>query len=112
MHDTERKPETKPALGGWTGWLLQRLRATRRREPRLQLLERITLAPRQSLALVEADGRRLLVATSADGGPAFYALDRRTAGLDRRRAGVDGRKAGAAESSARETVQRAARVSW
>jgi hypothetical protein len=39
------------------------------------LLERISLAPRQSLALIEAEGRRILVATSAEGGPAFYALD-------------------------------------
>jgi hypothetical protein len=33
------------------------------------------LAPRQSLALVEAEGRRLLVATSPEGAPTFYALD-------------------------------------
>jgi len=39
------------------------------------LLERIALAPRQSLALVEAKGRRFLVATSPEGAPAFYALD-------------------------------------
>jgi hypothetical protein len=39
--------------------------------PRLELLERIALAPRQSLALVEAEGRRFLVATSPEGAPAF-----------------------------------------
>jgi hypothetical protein len=39
------------------------------------LVERITLAPRQSLALIEAEGRRILVATSAEGRPAFYPLD-------------------------------------
>ncbi|HEX4030912.1 MAG TPA: flagellar biosynthetic protein FliO [Terracidiphilus sp.] len=65
--------------GGWTGWLLGRLlsrvRAGRRAAPRLALVERITLAPRQSLALVEAEGRRILVATSADGASAFYPLD-------------------------------------
>jgi len=60
---------------GLTGWLLARLRGHRRPGPHLVLLERITLAPRQSLALVEAEGRRLLVATSAEGAPAFYALD-------------------------------------
>ena len=38
-------------------------------------VERITLAPRQSLALVEAEGRRILVATSPKAAPAFYALD-------------------------------------
>ncbi|MGP8253667.1 MAG: flagellar biosynthetic protein FliO [Terracidiphilus sp.] len=98
LQETNRKPESKPAIGGWTGWLLGRLARTGRHEPRLQLLERITLAPRQSLALVEADGRRLLVATSADGGPAFYALD--------------GCTAGAARGSVRENSNRSARVSW
>jgi flagellar biogenesis protein FliO len=61
--------------GGLAGWLLGRLRAGRRREPRLAVLERIALAPRQSLTLVEAEGRRFLVATSPEGTPAFYALD-------------------------------------
>jgi len=83
LQEIERKPGIKPLIGGWAGLLLRRLRATRRHEPRLQLLERITLAPRQSLALVEADGRRLLVATSADGGPAFYALDSPATGMRR-----------------------------
>jgi len=66
-------------IGGIAGWLLKRLmarlRGKQRPQPRLTLVERIALAPRQSLALVEAEGRRILVATSADGGPAFYALD-------------------------------------
>jgi len=55
--------------------LLMRLRRVRSPQPRLELLERITLAPRQSLALIEADGRRFLVATSPEGGPAFLSLD-------------------------------------
>jgi len=62
--------------GGLGAWLLEKLRGRRRRTPRLALLERISLAPRQSLALIEAEGRRILVATSAEGGPAFYPLDR------------------------------------
>jgi flagellar biogenesis protein FliO len=62
-------------LGGLAGWLLQKLRRAHRGRPRLTLVERITLAPRQSLALIEAEGRRLLVATSADGASAFYPLD-------------------------------------
>ena len=71
-----------PRIGGWAGWLMRRaaVRFTKlgkgedaRR--RLALIERIALAPRQSLALVEAEGRRILVAVSAEGGPAFYALD-------------------------------------
>jgi hypothetical protein len=74
--DTTNRALTGGALaGGLTGWLLDRLRSTRRPRPRLALLERIALAPRQSLALVEAEGRRFLVATSPEGAPAFYALD-------------------------------------
>ena len=54
-----------------------RFRPHARPRPSLALLERITLAPRQSLALVEAEGRRFLIATSAEGAPAFYALNER-----------------------------------
>ena len=64
-----------PKMGGVAGWLLARLRPQSRPRPSLTLLERITLAPRQSLALVEAEGRRFLIATSAEGAPAFYALE-------------------------------------
>ena len=59
---------------GLAGWLLNRLRRTSIRTPRLALVERINLAPRQTLALIEADGERVLVATSPEGAPAFYAL--------------------------------------
>lgn len=64
-------------VGGLTGWLLAWLARPRirRAAPRLTLVERIALAPRQSLALVEAEGRRILVATSADGASAFFPLD-------------------------------------
>lgn len=45
-------------------------------EPRrLAVVERVALAPRQSLALVEADGRRFLVATAAEGAPVFFPVD-------------------------------------
>lgn len=60
---------------GLGAWLVETLRGRRRAEPRLALLERISLAPRQSLALVEAEGQRILVATSTDGGQAFFPLD-------------------------------------
>lgn len=60
---------------GLAAWLLDRLRRGPRAQPRLALVERIALAPRQSLSLIEAEGRRLLVATSPDGSPCFYALD-------------------------------------
>lgn len=65
----------RPAIGGLAGWLLSHLRVRTRPTPKLALLERITLAPRQTVALIEADGRRLLIATSSEGAPAFYALD-------------------------------------
>jgi len=92
-------------IDGLAGWLMAKLRGRPRVERRLALLERIALAPRQSLALVEAEGRRILVATSADGGPAFYPLDeghRLNAG---EQTGVRGTRRGAAE-------RRQPRVSW
>jgi flagellar biogenesis protein FliO len=90
--------EMRAAVGGLAGWFLSRLRHdSRHRQPRLELLERIALAPRQSLALVEAEGRRFLVATSPEGAPAFYALEER------------GRQAAARQAG---PVRPAARVSW
>jgi hypothetical protein len=66
----------RPGLAGWLiARMTERLRGARRSQPRLALVERIALAPRQSLALVEAEGRRFLVASSPDGAPAFYPLD-------------------------------------
>jgi Flagellar biosynthesis protein, FliO len=71
-----RNPSARAVpIGGLAAWLLARLRRAPRPRPRLTLLERIALAPRQSLALVEAEGRHLLVVTSAEGGSAFYPLD-------------------------------------
>ncbi len=94
------EPGSGPAhsTGGVAGRLLERLmarlRARELAQPRLALVERIALAPRQSLALVEAEGRRILVAMSAEGGPAFYALD------DSERA------------ASRSSAHRSSRVSW
>ena len=62
-------------IGGIAGWLLRRLRRTSGSGQRLELVERIALAPRQSLVLIEAEGRRILVVTSTDGAPAFFPLD-------------------------------------
>jgi len=64
-----------PPIRGWAGWLMGKLHATGRAQPQLRLVERIALAPRQSLALVEAEGRRFLVAMASDGAPAFYPLE-------------------------------------
>ncbi|HEY2861252.1 MAG TPA: flagellar biosynthetic protein FliO [Terracidiphilus sp.] len=69
-------PIEKNAPGGLAGWLLARWRNRTHTEPRLSLLERISLAPRQTLCLVEAEGRRFLIASTPEGGPAFYPLDR------------------------------------
>ena len=66
---------TRNGIGGVAGWLVERLRRTEAVRPRLAVLDRVTLCPKQSLALVEAEGQRILVATSAEGGPAFYPLD-------------------------------------
>jgi hypothetical protein len=82
------------AVGGLAGWLVAKLRSRPQPVSRLALVERIALAPRQSLALVEAEGRRILVATSAEGGPAFYALD------------------DSGRAASRSPVQRSPRVSW
>jgi hypothetical protein len=68
----------KTALpGGLAGWLLFRWQNRTRTQPRLALLERISLAPRQTLNLVEVEGRRFLIASSPEGGPAFYPLNSR-----------------------------------
>jgi flagellar biogenesis protein FliO len=77
MRQNNQNEDARTArVGGLVGWMLNRLRVRGSRRPqRLTLLERIALAPRQSLALVEAEGRRFLVATSPEGAPAFYALD-------------------------------------
>lgn len=68
-----------PSPGGLAGWLIERIGRRQKRQPRLELIERISLAPRQSLALVEVEGRRVLVACSADSTPAFLPLNSRTA---------------------------------
>lgn len=99
-----------PPLGGWAGWLVARLRGTGRPRPQLKLLERIAIAPRQSLALVEAEGRRFLVATSGDGAPAFYPLDEPKPRTGARLASL-GVRAPASRSSHTESLS-AARISW
>jgi hypothetical protein len=64
--------------GGLTGWVLAKLHGHDRPRPQLAVLERISLAPRQTLTLIEASGQRLLVATSADGSPVFYPMGDRS----------------------------------
>lgn len=70
----------QPALSwGLAGRLLDRLHRRAESQPRLALVERINLAPRQTLALIEADGQLFLVATSPEGPPVFYPLRTATA---------------------------------
>lgn len=117
--EQQRAKEAQPARktpgspGGWTGWFLSRLHHRRSQRPRLELLERISLAPRQSLALVEAEGRRFLVATSAEGGPAFYPLDQeaRSETDSEAQSGRDSFSAALIEETARPQAHRV-RVSW
>jgi hypothetical protein len=71
----QKSEGSKTKAAGLSEWVLERLRGSSRPQPRLTLVERIALAPKQSLALVEAEGRRFLVATSAEGTPVFYPLD-------------------------------------
>lgn len=55
-------------------WVMNRLRHRAVTQRRLMVIERIHLAPRQTLALVEADGHKLLVATSGEGTSTFFQL--------------------------------------
>jgi hypothetical protein len=84
--------------------MLKHLRGRRGAEPRLAVLERIALAPRQTLALVEADGRRFLVATSPEGTPSFQALDAAVPHTAKRTARVS--------RPDRARPDREARISW
>jgi len=58
---------------GLAAWLLNRFKR-RSLQPRLALVERIVLAPRQAVSLIEADGQRILVATSPEGASSFFPL--------------------------------------
>gem|GEM_PF-5541396 len=69
-----RKTGSNTGPGGLAWWLLGKLRGARSAEPRLTLVERISIAPRQTLALVEVEGQRFLVASSAEGASSFYPL--------------------------------------
>jgi hypothetical protein len=92
LQDVRKAGSTAPAgfraaeFRGLAGWLLARFRNVGRglskEAPNLALVERITFAPRQTLALVEAEGRRFLVASSSEGAPAFLALDSRRSGSE------------------------------
>jgi hypothetical protein len=52
------------------GWQISAARPSR-----LALIARIELGARQTVALIEAEGQRLLVASSADGAASFFSLN-------------------------------------
>jgi hypothetical protein len=64
------------------GWFLSKLSRDPKVRPRLTLIERITLAPKQTLALIEAEGRHFLVAMSQESAPCLYPLDPEVKSLD------------------------------
>jgi flagellar biogenesis protein FliO len=74
VHRQPTRGVLSPLRPGMTAWLLSRFRRREFQQPRLALVERIILAPRQTVALIEADGQRVLVATSPEGAPAFFPL--------------------------------------
>jgi hypothetical protein len=62
---------TNKRSDGLAKWIFGLLHRAPLQQPRLVVLERIILAPKQTLALVQVDGSQVLVATSLDGTPAF-----------------------------------------
>lgn len=64
-------------IPNWTGIVgrlfghIHQIAATPRR---LAVVQRISVGPRQSIALIEADGEALLVGTSSEGPPQFYRI--------------------------------------
>ena len=75
MKEGLEKWKNPAAVERFAGWILGRLRHAQRADDRLKLIQRIQVAPKQGLALVEVEGRRLLLATGSDGAPAFFPLE-------------------------------------
>jgi Flagellar biosynthesis protein, FliO len=73
--DNPRHHLAKRLGSGLAAWILNNWQPSLARPVRLALIARIPLGPRQTVALVEAEGRHLLVATSADGAASFFPLD-------------------------------------
>jgi hypothetical protein len=73
--DNPRHPLAKRLGSGLAAWILNNWQTSLARPTRLALIARIPLGPRQAVALIEAEGMHLLVATSADGAASFFPLD-------------------------------------
>ena len=72
--DNPRHQLAKRLGSGLAAWLLNNWQPSLARPVRLALIARVPLGPRQSVALIEAEGMHLLVATSADGAASFFPL--------------------------------------
>lgn len=72
------------ARHGLAGWLLERIGHSSKTRPRLALVERISLAPRQTVSLLEVDGQKLLIATAPESSPSFCLLNPSMQGARRR----------------------------
>lgn len=62
---------------GVTAAIIARLRRGGTEMPRLAVLGRVNIASKQSVALIEVEGERLLVGTSQEGAPRFFRLSAR-----------------------------------
>jgi hypothetical protein len=67
-------PEDGRTRQGFVGWLLGRVRQRSEVRRRLVLVERISLAPRQTVCLLEVDDQKLLIATAQDSSPSLCLL--------------------------------------
>jgi flagellar biogenesis protein FliO len=87
MNAHERNREGRPALRwrGVTAWLFERIHRRAGGRSRLAVVEKICLAPRQTLTLVEVDGERVLVGLSREGSPQFYRLNAITSSRTQKR---------------------------
>lgn len=107
--DIEKFRETIEQRYGFLFRFVARLKsgaqARGNRKKRLALLDRISISPRQSIALIEAEGHRILIATSPDGGSAFF-------GLDNQPSNSAIRSQSRSRRSSRPAEVRTKRVSW
>lgn len=73
-HLDKRMHSPGPRLGGITRWLSRQWQAVAVSKSPLAVVAKIQIGPRHSVALLEADGTRLLLATASDGAIAFHSL--------------------------------------
>lgn len=71
---------TSRILGGTIAWLARRWTRSEGHPPRLAVVERLALSPKQWLLLVEADGVRLLISTSSEAPSTIFPLHGAPAG--------------------------------